>query len=51
MCQLTQAAERYGLNAAWVTDAELLCVRMKLIGHAQRLVGLENFQLQPAAER
>lgn len=49
--QLTQVAERYGLPAAWLADAELLCVRMRLVGHVHRKVELENFRLEPAAER
>lgn len=46
--QLTQVAERYGLPAAWLADAELFCVRMQLVGHVHRKVELENFQLLPA---
>ena len=46
--QLTQVAERYGLPAAWLADAELLCMRMRLVGHVHRKVELENFRLEPA---
>lgn len=48
-CPLTHATTRYGLPAAWLADAELLCVRMQLVGHVHRKVELENFRLEPAA--
>ena len=50
-CQLAKAVERLGLPTTWLADAELLCVRMQLVGHAHRGVELENFQLLPAARR
>lgn len=50
-CSLAQAAARYGLPASWLADAELLCVRMKLVGRVSRPVRLENFRLEPAVER
>ncbi|MBI5801954.1 MAG: hypothetical protein HZA92_14680 [Verrucomicrobia bacterium] len=50
-CDLTKAAARHGFSAEWVAESELLCVRLTLVGKGTRQLRLENFQLQPAAER
>ena len=50
-CDLTKATAHYGFSAEWVAEAELLAVRLTLVGKGTRQLRLENFQLQPAAER
>lgn len=48
-CDMAKVAARHGFDAAWLADAELLCVRLSLAGLAKREVALENFRLEPAA--
>lgn len=47
-CDMTKVAARYGFDAAWLADAELLCVRLSKVGGAHREVTMENFRLEPA---
>ena len=46
-CDMAKVAARHGFDAAWLADAELLCVRLSLAGSARREVALENFRLEP----
>lgn len=50
-CELTKVAAHYGFSAEWVAESELLAVRLTLVGRGTRQLRLENFQLQPAAQR
>lgn len=46
---LSRLAARFGFGAGWLSQSELVCVRLTMAGHAYRKMTWENFRLESAA--